>query len=88
MDDCSDSETSEKLETLQNDRIKLITNSSNLGYAKSNNIGAQNAQGEFLVLANNDLEFPNGWLEPILKGLKKETIGIVGNIQTDTTEAF
>lgn len=85
VDDCSDSETSEKLETLQNDRIKLITNSSNLGYAKSNNIGAQNAQGEFLVLANNDLEFPNGWLEPILKGLKKETIGIVGNIQTDTT---
>lgn len=83
VDDCSDLETRDKLTTLQNDRIRVIANASNLGYAKSNNIGAHAARGETLILANNDLEFLPHWLEPILKGVEKPGVGIVGNVQLD-----
>ena len=85
VDDCSGQKTRNELKTLQSDRIRLISNTSNLGYAKSNNIGAQSADGDTLILANNDLEFLPGWLEPMLKGLEKPGIGIVGNVQIDAT---
>ncbi len=84
VDDCSDTETRKKLEIFRSDRIRLISNSTNLGYAKSNNIGANEAKGRILILANNDLEFLPGWLEPILKCIRKTGTGIVGNIQIDT----
>ncbi|MBT6381077.1 MAG: glycosyltransferase [Opitutales bacterium] len=83
VDDCSDSETRKKLEIFRSDRIRLISNSTNLGYAKSNNIGANEAKGRILILANNDLEFLPGWLEPILKCVQETGTGIVGNIQID-----
>jgi GT2 family glycosyltransferase/glycosyltransferase involved in cell wall biosynthesis len=83
VDDCSDIETRNRLEELRSDRIRLISNPSNLGYARSNNIGAKAAEGEILILANNDLEFLPPWLKPMLKGIRKKRVGIVGNIQVD-----
>jgi GT2 family glycosyltransferase/glycosyltransferase involved in cell wall biosynthesis len=67
----------------------VLLNERNLGYAASNNRAARIAQGEFLVLLNNDLLLQAGWLEPMLAAFSiNPRAGIVGNIQVaaDTGE--
>lgn len=83
VDDCSTDGTREWLRSLADKRIQTLFNAVNLGYAKSNNLGAQLASGRVLGLLNNDLIFKSGWLEPMLKILdaKSNNAGIVGNIQ-------
>jgi hypothetical protein len=62
---------------------KVIFNSNNLGYAKSNNFAVSQASGDILLLLNNDLEFDVEWLKPMLSILESPILnaGIVGNIQ-------
>ena len=62
VNDASTDHTKEWLDTLTDPCVKVITNISNLGYAKSNNIGVIQASGEILILLNNDLEFNKEWL--------------------------
>ena len=83
IDDASTDDTPYWLASLNNERIKVITNPSNFGYAKSNNFGIIQASGEILVLLNNDLEFDFPWLEPMLSILESPMLntGIVGNVQ-------
>lgn len=81
VDDSSDENTATKLRSLAGDKIHVLRNETNCGYARSNNIGAQKAKGYYLFLLNNDLEFPKKWIEPIFSGLRKRKVGIVGNVQ-------
>ena len=83
VDDCSGDGTVKWLESLNYSHIRYIVNPENLGYAKSNNVGAKLANGQILGLLNNDLIFKAGWLEPMLEILESPPInaGIVGNIQ-------
>jgi GT2 family glycosyltransferase len=63
--------------------LLVLRNTHNLGYAKSNNLAAKQAQGEILALLNNDLVLKNGWLQPMFAMFErypKKQI-IVGNIQ-------
>lgn len=85
VDDCSNDETATQLRTLKSETIHIFRNNENLGYAKSNNIGARNAKGDYLFLLNNDLVFSRKWIEPMLSGLRKRKVGIVGNVQLDAT---
>ncbi len=85
VDDHSDENTARELQSLANDTTTVIRNDKNYGYAKSNNIGADQAKGTYLLLLNNDLEFSGKWLEPLLAGLKRRKVGIVGNVQIDAT---
>jgi GT2 family glycosyltransferase len=61
------------------DKIRLIRNSSNLGFAKACNIGAFSANTPFLLFLNNDTEVLPGWLQPLLDIGSKEKIGAVGS---------
>jgi GT2 family glycosyltransferase len=83
IDDASTDETPYWLATLNDERVKVITNQSNFGYAKSNNLGVSQASGDILVLLNNDLEFNAEWLAPMLSILESPELnaGIVGNMQ-------
>lgn len=82
VNDGSDEETSQGLRELAGERVKLIENAHNQGFAHSNNIGAIHASGKTLILANNDLVFQPGWLEPMLVAFKKlRRVGLVGNVQ-------
>ncbi len=85
VDDYSDAETSQKLRSLKKENIHVLRNKENFGYAISNNVGAKEAKGTYLFLLNNDLEFPKKWIEPMLSGLRKRKVGIVGNVQIDAT---
>jgi GT2 family glycosyltransferase len=82
VDDGSTDGTREWLATLQ-PPFRVVLNERNLGYAAANNRGADLARGGLLVLLNNDLVLPRGWLEPMLEAHRQlgARAGLVGNVQ-------
>lgn len=91
VDDASTDDTSAWLDSLSNidlgcPQIKsllILRNTHNLGFAKSNNLAAKQAQGKILALLNNDLVLKPGWLEPMLAMFEQSLSRpiIVGNLQ-------
>lgn len=60
-------------------RVRLIANSTNLGFSGGNNIGLTVTEAEVVVLLNQDTEVRPDWLNAILKTFQSDTnIGIVG----------
>ncbi len=56
----------------------VIHNEENHGYLRSNNIAAEQARGEFLLLLNNDTEVRKGWLTPLVARADSDRrIGVV-----------
>ncbi len=49
-------------------RIRLILNEKNLGFAAGNNVAIREANGEFIVLFNNDAVAHGEWLERLVAG--------------------
>ena len=60
---------------------KIIHNSTNQGFAMSCNIAARYATGNYLIFLNADTVVTTNWIQPITKLLRKEKVGIVGNLQ-------
>lgn len=61
-------------------QLKHIQNSTNLGFAKACNIGAQAALGKYLIFLNNDTEvFPNSLSKLHETLTKNPSVGIVGS---------
>ena len=60
-------------------RVNVIFNDRNLGFARANNLGLSAARGEVLVLLNNDTIVPPGWL-PRLAAHLVEGVGAVGPV--------
>ena len=59
--------------------IKVICNGSNLGFAKANNIGIRQSQGDFLCLVNSDVVVLKDSVDKLLAYIKSQpTIGMVG----------
>lgn len=56
-------------------RLRIIKNSSNLFYTGGNNIGINNAKGDFILILNNDTEIEKKCLRELSKALKEESIG-------------
>ena len=59
-------------------RVRLIQNAHNLGYAAGNNTGLQAADGDIVVLLNQDTVVQPGWLRAIADTFDNPAIGIVG----------
>lgn len=57
--------------------ISLIVNQQNTGFAKACNQGILAGKGEYIVLLHSDLQVTNGWLEPLLKEIRKPNVGLV-----------
>lgn len=51
--------------------IIYIENPINYGFAAGNNFGLMRARGEYVMLLNNDVEVPEGFLEPLVDKLEK-----------------
>ena len=91
VDDASTDDTFAWLASLSNSdlactqikSIRILRNTHNLGYAKSNNLAAKQARGALLALLNNDLVLELGWLEPMLAMFEQYPSKpiIVGNLQ-------
>ena len=59
--------------------VRLIENKENLGFAKGNNVGIQEATGEFVLLLNNDTVVAPGALFAMVRHLEKHPdIGVIG----------
>lgn len=54
--------------------IRLIENRSNLGFAAGNNIGIREANGEYLVILNNDAELENRCLSEMKRAIDQDPI--------------
>lgn len=82
VDDGSTDGTRDWLSTLSAP-FRVIRNDTNLGYAKSNNSGAQSAHGDLLCLINNDLVFTKGWWQPLFRLHQRlgAQAGAIGNVQ-------
>jgi len=50
--------------------IKKILNKENLGFAEGNNIGLRQAEGEYVLLLNNDTEVEPDFLEPLIEEME------------------
>ncbi len=63
-------------------QTRLLTNSSNLGYAKAINQGLRIAEGEYVVLLNNDTFLTPYWLDLLIECLNgfDGSIGMVGPV--------
>jgi GT2 family glycosyltransferase len=58
--------------------VKVAYNSQNYGFSGGNNVGVENAQGDIVVLLNNDTYPLNGWLFELVKVLMENpNIGAV-----------
>ena len=47
-------------------KIVLIENKMNLGYCKGNNIGIENANGEYIIILNPDTVVEPNWIQKFL----------------------
>ena len=70
---------SRQLAEKQSPQIKLIANQTNLGFAAGNNQGLKQAQGDFVLFLNPDMQLEPGSLPKILEWLKnKPNVGLAG----------
>jgi O-antigen biosynthesis protein len=89
VDDGSAPATSAWLHSLACNGVEVVHHHDNQGFARSVNDGVARCRGEILVLANNDLVFSAGWLEPMLQILDDLSCsaGVVGNVQHRISDA-
>lgn len=52
--------------------VKVIVSPTNVGFAEGTNIGAANAQGEYLALLNPDTVVDERWLEELVRALDSD----------------
>lgn len=53
------------------DKIRLIENKNNLGFAEGNNIGISSAKGIYIALLNNDAFADNNWLDELVSSARR-----------------
>jgi GT2 family glycosyltransferase len=61
-------------------RVRVLLNAHNAGFAPACNQGLALAQGEHLVLLNNDTMVSPGWLSGLLRHLGDPAVGLVGPV--------
>mgnify|MGYP001304098806 CR=1 FL=1 len=80
IDNGSQDDSLEYLNSLKNyENLKVIFNTTNLGFAKANNQGAKLAAGKYLCFMNSDIIVGANWLDELYKTFAKfENCGAVG----------
>ena len=75
------SETFEYYNNLEKEysNIKTVTYKGGFNYSKINNFGRRAADGEYLILLNNDIEILTpGWIEEMLMFVQRDDVGACG----------
>lgn len=87
VDNASVDDTPEYLGNLlkTTNRLKIIKNLENKGFAAANNQGAALSNGEYLVFLNNDTYVTPGWLNGLYKHMiNNPKIGLLGPVTNNT----
>jgi len=78
INDGSTDKTNEYLKEIKN--LKIITNSENLGFIKSCNLGAYEAKGDFLYFLNNDTKIKDYSIDELYHTFSNlRNVGLVGS---------
>jgi GT2 family glycosyltransferase len=77
VDNASKDGSAEMLEALRDDRVRVVLNRENVGFAAANNQALRLATGNRFVLLNNDTVVPRGWLPRMLRHLEDPQVGLV-----------
>lgn len=63
----------------KNDRVKIITYKGSFNYSAINNLGVKEAEGECILLLNNDTQVITvNWMEELLMYAQRKDVGAVG----------
>ena len=63
------------------DRLKLVLNEENVGFAAGVNSGVRCADGDYIIVMNNDVQVTPGWLQRMVRHLRNDqTLGLVGPV--------
>lgn len=67
------------------EKLRLIVNPANTGYAGGNNTGVRHARGRWVVILNNDTEVAPDWLRELTRafGDNCATVSVMGSLPTD-----
>ncbi|HTL56544.1 MAG TPA: glycosyltransferase family 2 protein [Candidatus Limnocylindrales bacterium] len=86
VDNASTDGTAEYLAELRrkNPVVRVISNSTNAGFAAGNNQALAQAKGTILILLNNDTIVSDGWLDNLIRWLRQPQIGMVGPVTNRT----
>lgn len=68
-------------------KLKVCLNDQNVGFAKGCNQGLQLAQGELLMLINNDVMVTHGWAERMVLAMKTRQVDLVGPVGSNFSGA-
>lgn len=78
VDDCSPDDSAVVLQAVGG--VRLVRNSSNVGFIHSCNAGSMEAKGRYLYFLNNDTEVTSGWLDELLQTFSEiPDAGLVGS---------
>ena len=61
-------------------RVQIVESQVNLGFAGGNNLGVARAQGDYVVLLNNDTVVQPGWLEGLKRAIEPEDVAIASSL--------
>lgn len=62
-------------------RLKILLNDKNLGFAGGNNVGIKAADGDYVLLLNNDTLVTRGWMTNLVKHLENNPrLGMTGSV--------
>lgn len=79
VDNASTDDSVNYLKSLSDLKIKIIENDENVSFAKGNNDAISIAEGEYILLLNNDIEPSYGWLNELMGTmLYNDNVGAVG----------
>ncbi|MFZ5814032.1 MAG: glycosyltransferase family 2 protein [Bacillota bacterium] len=78
VDNGSTDGTSQRLQEVFGDRIRVVRLEPNGFYAGGNNYGARFARGKYLAFVSNDTIPLNGWLEALLAAAERHDAAVVG----------
>ena len=80
INDCSPDKSMEAIGTIQDNRIIIITNPSNLGLVGALNIGIQNSKGEYIArMDQDDIAFPERLKKQVEFLEKEKRISIISS---------
>lgn len=66
-------------ELKEDERIKIVTYEGSFNYSAVNNLGVKAAEGEYILLLNNDTQvIAVNWMEELLMYAQREDVGAVG----------
>ena len=76
----TDADIKEYYDTLEkHPKVKVVTYEGDFNYSAVNNYGAKYADGEYLLLLNNDTEvITRNWMEELLMYAQRDDVGAVG----------